>query len=134
MASAVVAILNTNDDLVEMLRVAIERAGLVATSLHVDDVRRGRANLEDFMREHNPKVVVYDVVAPYEQSWRYLDHLRSMPMMRDRQFVLTSPNVAKAMEGVDRPDRVFEIVGKPYDIDQFVDIVREAARARHTRD
>ena len=39
----------------------------------------------------------------------------------------------RAMEGVSRPDRVFEMVGKPYDIDELVAIIREAAHARHTR-
>ena len=133
MGNNVVAILNTNDDLVEMLRVAIERAGLIVVSLHVDSVRRGRASLEEFIKEHDPAVVLYDIAAPYEISWRYLDLLRSLPMMADRQFVLTSPNVTKAMEGVDRPERVFEIIGKPYDVNELVDIVREASKARHTR-
>jgi DNA-binding NtrC family response regulator len=132
--SPVVAIFNTNDDLVELLRAAFERAGLVTVSLHIDDVRRGKASLDAFVHEHDPDVVVYDVTAPYDQSWRYLEHLRSLAFMRERQFVLTSPNVARAMEGVDRPDRVFEVVGKPYDIDQLVDVVRQATRARHVRD
>jgi len=132
--SDVVALLNTNDDLVELLRVELERAGLVAVSLHLDDVRRGRVSLEDFVHEHDPRVIVFDISAPYESSWRYLDKIRSLPLMADRQFVLTSPNVNRAIEGVDRPDRVFEIVGKPYDVGEFVDIVRQATRARHVRD
>jgi DNA-binding NtrC family response regulator len=129
----VVAIFNTNDELVEMLRTALERAGFIAVSLHVDDVRRGKTSLDDFVREHDPKVIIYDIAPPYDSAWRYLDRLRGLRVMSDRQFVLTSPNVARAREGVSRPDRVFEMVGKPYDIDEVVDIVREAAHARHTR-
>jgi len=134
MSAPLVAILNTNDDLVELLRVAMEQAGLIVASIHVDSIRRGRASLDEFIKEHDPQVVVFDVCAPYDVSWRYLDHLREMPIMADRQFVLTSPNVTQAMEGIRRPERVFEIVGKPYDIDEFVDIVRQAVKAHHTRD
>jgi DNA-binding NarL/FixJ family response regulator len=130
MGTDTVAIFNTNDDLVELLRVALERAGFITISLHLDDVRRGRASLHDFIEEHQPKVIIYDIAAPYDQSWRYLERLRAAPFMADRHIVLTSPNVAKALEGVDRPERVFEIVGKPYDIDALVDVVRQSARAR----
>jgi len=133
MDDRVVAVFNSSDDLVELVRAALELSGFVTVSLHLDEVRRGGANLEAFMHEHDPKVIVYDVAAPYEQSWRYLDRMRRMPIMTDRQFVLTSPNVARAVEGVNRPDRVFEIVGKPYDLDELVEIVRQAAHARHTR-
>ena len=49
MASApVVAIFNTNDDVVEMLRIVIEQAGLVAVSGHIDKIRRGEMNLRAF--------------------------------------------------------------------------------------
>ncbi len=136
MASAppVVAILNTNDDIVEILRFGIERAGLIAVSAHVDDIRRGHANLEDFIREHEPAVIIFDVAPPYDSSWRYLARLRELPLMAGRQWVITSTNVARARElgGADKD--VFEIVGKPYDIDKLVDVVREAARARPVHD
>lgn len=133
-SAPVVAILNTNDDIVEMLRAGIELAGLIAVSAHVDDIRRGRASLEDFIREHEPTVIVFDVAPPYEQIWRYLSHLREGPLMAGRQWVITSTNVARAGElGATDPE-IFEIVGKPYDIDKLVDVIRQAARARPVRD
>lgn len=130
----VVAILNTNDDIVELLRAGVERAGLVAVSAHVDDIRRGRSSLNDFIREHDPIVIVYDVAPPYESSWRYLELLRQAPNMRGRQFVVTSANMARAKELGGAGENVYEIVGKPYDIDALVDVVREAVRARPVRD
>lgn len=50
----VVAILNSNDDLVELLRMALEQAGLVVVSAHVDGVKRGDVSLTDFIQEHDP--------------------------------------------------------------------------------
>ncbi len=133
-APPVVAILNTNDDIVEILRFGIERAGLIAVSTHVDDVRRDHSNLEEFIREHEPSVIVFDVAPPYEVNWRYLSRLRESRFMAGRQWVITSTNVARARELGGGDNNVFEIVGKPYDIDKLVDVIREAARARPVRD
>ena len=62
----VVAILNSNDDTVEMLRAMLEMEGIVAVSAHVSDLRRGQFDFAGFLEEHNPKVIVYDVVPPYD--------------------------------------------------------------------
>lgn len=129
-AAPVVAILNTNDDVVEIIRTGVELAGLIAVSIHLDSIRRGRASLEDFVREHDPSVIVYDVAPPYEQSWRYFRRLRESPLLRNRQFVITSTNVARAKELGGGSENIFEIVGKPYDVDSLVDVIRQAARAR----
>ena len=76
----VVAILNSNDDVVELLRMAIEQAGLVVVSTHIDAVRRGDSSLMDFIQEHDPDVIVYDLVPPYDRGWRFLEHLRETSM------------------------------------------------------
>jgi len=125
-----VAILNTNDDIVELLRAAIESAGLVAVSAHLDDVRRARISLEDFIHEHDPKVIVYDIAPPYDRNWRYLEKIRSTAMMSGRKFVVTTTNLARAKELGAASEHLFEIVGKPFDINQLVDVVREASRSR----
>jgi hypothetical protein len=75
MSQPVVAIVNTNPDVVELLKARIEAAGFVALVLHIADIRAG-IDLESLVRQHDPRVVVYDVVAPYERNWRFLQHLR----------------------------------------------------------
>lgn len=129
----VVAILNTNDDLVEMLRTSFEKAGLVAVSAHLDDVRRGSVNLKDFVEEHDPRVVVYDLTSPYDIYYRYLEHIRAQPFFAGREIVVTSTNERRATELIGHDVSIFEIVGRPFDIDQLTDVVRQAARARPTR-
>ena len=128
----VVAILNSNDDVVELLRMAIEQAGLVVVSTHIDAVRRGDSSLMDFIQEHDPDVIVYDLVPPYDRGWRFLEHLRETSM-RGRRFVITSTNPKRATELANTSEDIYEILGKPYDIDLIVDAVREAARSRPTR-
>src|SRR5882672_4554551 len=50
--TTVVAVLNTNDDLLELVRVSLEQAGFVVVSAHIDDLRRGTLDLPNFLRQH----------------------------------------------------------------------------------
>ena len=126
----VVAILNSNDDLVEIMRSVLEQAGFITVSGHVDEVRRGELDLVNFVKQHDPAVIVYDLVPPYDRSWRYLEMLKSSDLFHGRSFVLTSVNAARARDTVGRDEMVYEVVGKPLDLDQIVKAVREASKNR----
>lgn len=122
-----VAVLNSNDDVVEMLRFALENGGFVVVSTYLDAIRRGESSFCDFVNEHDPQVIVYDLVPPYDRSCRFLEHLRAAPNMRGRRFVITSTNAAKAVELSGGAEHVYEIIGKPYDINAIVKAVQGAA-------
>jgi DNA-binding NtrC family response regulator len=121
-----VAILNTNDDVVELLRVALEQAGFVVVSAQIDAIRRGHASLQQFVADNNPRVLIYDLVPPYDRSWRFLQHTMEGPGMDGRRFIITSTNAAAARELSGAEPDVYEILGKPYDIDAIVNAVSEA--------
>jgi hypothetical protein len=129
----VVAIFNTNDDTVELLRTVIEQAGFVAVSGHVDDIRRGKLDVEEFIGANHPRVILYDIAPPYDRSWNFFEHLRQMPAIRGKHFVITSANVERARELCGTSEQIYEIVGKPYDLERIVKAVKEASRARPTR-
>ena len=133
MSRPVVAIFNRNDDVVEMLRFALEQAGLVVVSGHDDAIRRGQLRLSDFVEEHNPSVVLYDVVPPYDRSWRFLEHLRQTPALRGRRFVVTSTNAQRVREVAGAAVNVLEIVGKPQDLQAIVRSVEGAVHGQDTR-
>ena len=128
----VVAILNSNDDLVEMLRHLLEQIGFVTVTGHIDDVRRGELDLVNFVKQHEPNVIVYDLVPPYDRSWNYLHLLRESEPLRGRPFVLTSVNATRAREVVGDSEMVYEVVGKQVDLDAIVAAVRGASKARPT--
>src|SRR3954462_14074327 len=125
-----VAVFNSNDDVVEMLRIALEMEGFIFVSAHVDEIRRGRVAIVDLIHQHEPSVIIYDVVPPYDHSWRFLEHLRADPELQGKEWVITSTNPKRASEpdnaAADKED-VLEIIGKPYDIRQIVKAVKTAA-------
>ena len=129
----VVAVINSNDDVVEMLRLSFEQAGFIVVSAHADAIKRGATNLTDFVRAHKPNVIVFDLVPPYDRSYRFVEHLRKIGVMKGCQFVLTSTNLNRAHELSGTCEEVYEVVGKPYDLEQITRAVKEASRARPTR-
>ena len=132
-APIVVAIVDTNPEIVRMLRINLEKAGFVAIDLPIEHIKTGVANLKSMLEEHDPRVIVYDVAPPYDQSWRFLEHLRTTTDFRGRQFVLTAVNVRAVREILRHNETVYEIIGKDTDIMEVVRAVKEASRARPTR-
>jgi len=133
MKAPVVAVINSTPDIVDMLRFAIESAGFVAVTALTFEVRDGEVDLDRFIAQHEPLVIVYDIAPPYETNWRLFEHVSAMPIMRGRQFVLTSTNARHVTALAGREQHVYEVVGKPLDLDEIVRAVKEASRARPTR-
>jgi DNA-binding NarL/FixJ family response regulator len=118
-------------DMVELLKAKLEQAGFVVLVMHVADIRQG-LDIETTLKQHDPKVIIYDIVAPYDRSWRFLNHLRETTAFAGRQFVLTSPNTAQVRRIVGSDEMVYEIVGET-EVDAIVQAAREASRARPTK-
>jgi DNA-binding NarL/FixJ family response regulator len=131
-APPVVFVINTNPDLVELLKARIEAAGFVVMVLHIAKIRSGALDVGAMVAQHNPLVIVYDVVMPYERNWQMLEHLRSK-VFAERQLVITTPNEGALRRLLGRNDKVYEILDDKEDVDAIVQAVREAARARPTR-
>jgi hypothetical protein len=123
----VVAVINTSDDLIELLKVNIEAAGFLVMTIHISEIRTATFDVDTWLKVHDPRVVVYDVAPPFDKSWRFLAHLRNSPAFAGRHFVLTSPNAARVHEVVKTDETVYEVIGEEGDIHQIVQAVREAA-------
>jgi DNA-binding NarL/FixJ family response regulator len=131
--SPVVALINTSPDVIDMLRTVLERAGMVVVSAFTHDIRDGRVDFQNFMRVHEPDVVVYDIAPPYDANWNLFLHLCRSRVMRSRQFVITSTNAEHVESLAGSHQQVYEVVGKSVDLDRVVQAVKEATRARPTR-
>jgi DNA-binding response OmpR family regulator len=126
--SPTVAVINSNEDTVELLRICLQQEGFssVVTG-HVHNFKTGNEDFVAFIREHDPKVLVYDISIPYEQNWRFLHLLMSSDVMQGRKVVVTTTNKRRLEELVGSDaSGVLEIVGKPYDLQQIVAGVKAA--------
>jgi DNA-binding response OmpR family regulator len=124
----VVAVLNTSEDTTDLLRIVMEQAGFTVVTAFTHALRDGKVDFEGFMRQHRPKVIVYDIALPYEQNWRLFQHFRSSPACDGVRFVLTTTNAAQVQKVAGLDQHVHEIVGKPYDLDVLVQAVKDAAQ------
>jgi CheY-like chemotaxis protein len=121
-----VAVVNSNEDTVEMLRQALQNSGFNSVvTAHIHDFKTGAADFPKFLETHDPLVIVYDIAIPYDKNWTFLRLLLASEPMRGRKIVLTTTN-KKRLDEIVGPTDAFEIVGKPYDIDEIVRAVKGA--------
>ena len=121
---AVVALINTSPDTVEMLRLALEHVGFTVVTGYVHDIRSGKLDFEAFLRQHRPAVIVWDIALPYDKQWHFFQHIKASPMCAGCRFVLTTTN-ARAVTAIGAADEpLYEILGKPYDLGELVRAVK----------
>jgi len=103
----VVAVINSTEDIVDLLRIWIEQAGFVVVGTMTSLIRDGEVDVEQFIGQHDPLVIVYDISPPYEPNWRLFQHVASLPVMAGRQVVLTSTNARQVekLAGLQVPER-----------------------------
>jgi len=122
----VVAIVNSSEDTVEMLRHSLTDHGFTSVvTAHIHDFKSGADDFITFVRLHDPAVFIYDVSIPYDKNWTFLKLLLDSESMRGRKVVVTTTNKRRLEELVGATD-AFEIVGKPYDLERIVNAVKVA--------
>jgi CheY-like chemotaxis protein len=120
-----IAVFNSSEDTVELLRTALEAEGFQTVAGRIPDVKKGDLDLIDFVNHHTPSVILYDISPPYDANWRFLRLVRSSESLKKHQFVLTTTN-KPALERLVGETEALEIIGKPYDLRQVIDAVRTA--------
>jgi CheY-like chemotaxis protein len=126
-ASPVVAVFDTSPDTVDILRIILERAGFVVVAAFTYELRDGEVDIEAFCQQHQPAVAIYDIALPYDANWRLFEHIRSLDVMRDTKFVVTTTNEKQVRAIAGPTEKLIELVGKPYDLGLIVEAVKKAA-------
>lgn len=118
----VVAILNNIEDLVRMFSEILRGAGYRVVTAMLADARREKQDLVAFLKEHDPRVVIYDVSFPYAVNWTMLEGLRDRGALVGRGVLVTTPN-RQAMQDLLRVSDVLEITGRPEEYSKLVEEV-----------
>lgn len=124
----VVAVVNTNDDLVQALQSRLIDEGVSVVPLHIRDVKSGRSDFGAFLTSHDPGVVIYDIAIPYDDNWTFFNTLRRLPESINRRFVITTVN-KRVMEQKVGPTDAVELIGGH--ADDFEPLVESLRRALH---
>jgi DNA-binding response OmpR family regulator len=128
-AKQVVALFNASDDTVEMVQRMLDASGFdCLIGCHFSDLKKGRIDFARYLGQHDPDVVIFDISPPYKENWDFFKTLRDAKEMEGRGLVLTTTNKARLDETVGKDSAAFEVVGKPYDLDQINFAIHAAGR------
>jgi DNA-binding response OmpR family regulator len=125
----VVALFNASDDTVDMVQRMLDASGFSCLiGCHFSDLKKGRVDFARYLGEHEPDVVIVDISPPYAENWRFFKTLRDGRAMEGRGLVLTTTNKKRLDETVGEDSEAFEVVGKPYDLDQIKDAIQASLK------
>jgi DNA-binding response OmpR family regulator len=124
----VVAVVNTNDDLVQALKDALDAEGFATVTLHIRDIKAGKADFTAFLQAHKPEVVIYDITVPYESSWIFFQTLLKLPESAFHKFVVTTVNKRVMEERVGTTDVIEIVGGRAQDFEPTIDAVKKALK------
>jgi CheY-like chemotaxis protein len=89
-------------------------------------LRDGEVDLRAFLSSHKPDVLLYDISLPYDVNWRLFCHIRESMNIKV-PTVITTTNV-KHVQPLAGDVHIHEIVGKPYDLDRLLEIVKSTIK------
>lgn len=121
----VVAIINSNDDLVEALRETLLDEGYSIVTAHIREFKSGRQAFGEFVTRHRPAIIIYDIAVPYEDNWRFFQTLRSLPECARQRFLVTTVNKRVMDERIGQTDVIEIHGGHAQDFDAIVQALRE---------
>jgi DNA-binding NtrC family response regulator len=122
-----VAVVNASESVRDLVASTIEDDGYRTMMAHADDFIRGRASVGDFLAEHDPAVVVWDVSPPYESNWLFLQGVIGSREAAGRGFVITTTNLKALSEAIGEGPAL-ELIGKPFDLEEISAAVKKADR------
>jgi hypothetical protein len=135
-AEGIVALFNASDDTIDMAQAILKKGDSAQTLVwcHFADLKKGIVDVEKWLSEHNPEVVIFDISPPYDENWKYYKTMRDSDEMRGRGCVLTTTNKDRLDEVLGSDSHALEVVGRTKDLEQIrTAIAAQTLKAREAR-
>lgn len=120
-----IAIVHGSDALATAIASALEAQGWSTATASVHDFGPGRRNPASFLDHHNPRVVVWEILHPYEAHWRDFQCVYQSPAGRRRGYVFAATDPV-ALSEVAGKIRTVELMGEPFELRELYLAVRRA--------
>src|SRR5580692_4903454 len=129
----IVALFNASDDTIDMVQTILGKGDSAQTLVwcHFADLKKGIVDFAEYVGEHNPEVVVFDISPPYGANWEFYKTMRDADAMRGRGSVLTTTNKARLDEVLGTDCHALEVVGKPEDLKRIQAEIGAQTRKAH---
>lgn len=124
-ASRVVGILNSTEDVIEILAEAMRDEGYEPIAAYIADFKRDRQDMTAWLAQFPPAPILYDVPPPYEENWRFFQAVRDLPAAQPHRFVLTTTN-QRILQEFAGPVEAIELIGRPFDLAEIVRAINSA--------
>lgn len=128
-AAPVIAILNSSEDVVRLIRSVLEDEGYTVATEHIEKIREGMVDLRQFLSNYRPNLILYDLAPPYKENWTFLQLLREIPDFVDIPLVLTTVN-KRALESFVGQTQAFEVLGTRDNLAPLVEEINRSVRAQ----
>jgi CheY-like chemotaxis protein len=113
-------IINTSDDYLDIMRRLLNSEGYIAIPFSITDIKSGMVDIAERMREQDPKVIVYDIAFPYIENWRQFQNILSLESSKNREFIITTPNINALEQQVGKSVTAYQIIDKEVDLQKLV--------------
>jgi DNA-binding response OmpR family regulator len=123
--SPLIAVINNSSEVTEVLRLALTEAGFRDVCEKVLSFKNSERDVQAFFVQHDPQALIWDISIPYEENWTFFCGVRDSGALAGRGVVLTTTN-KRALDTLVGPTLAYELIGKPYDLDDVIGAIRRA--------
>jgi DNA-binding NtrC family response regulator len=124
-ASPLIAIVNNRSEVTELLHLALAEDGFQNVCEKVLSFSNGEQDVQAFFAQHDPQALIWDISIPYEENWAFFCRIEESGALDGRGVVLTTTN-KRALDALVGATPAFELIGKPYDLDEIIGAIRRA--------
>ena len=127
-----VAVINTSKEVTDMLQNVLSEEGFETLAIYAHLFKNKNLNFEEYIKVNKPDVILYDVAIPYEENYKLFKELEATKSTENIPFVLTTTN-KKALEQLVGDTNTYELIGKPYDLEEIVKALKNAYKSKSSK-